>query len=89
MTHYSKAVSSLRTSEIRDLMSLATRPDIISFAGGMPGNELFPVQEIDEIYTNLKGNKTLKTYKLAGHENYLLKYKDNWIKDITDFIMAK
>lgn len=50
MISFSKAVSSLRTSEIRDLMSLATRPDIISFAGGMPGNELFPVKEIDEIY---------------------------------------
>ena len=50
---FSKTVSSLRTSEIRDLMSLATRPDIISFAGGMPGNELFPVKEIDEIYNNL------------------------------------
>jgi 2-aminoadipate transaminase len=53
MYRFSKSVSSLRTSEIRDLMSLATRPDIISFAGGMPGNELFPVDEIDEIYRNL------------------------------------
>jgi DNA-binding transcriptional MocR family regulator len=34
-------------------MSLAIRPDIISFAGGMPGNELFPVEEIDDIYNNL------------------------------------
>jgi DNA-binding transcriptional MocR family regulator len=50
---YSQSVSSLRRSEIRDLMSLATRPDIISFAGGMPGNELFPVEEIDEIYNSL------------------------------------
>ncbi len=53
MIHFSKAVSSLRTSEIRDLMGLATRPDIISFAGGMPGNELFPVDEINEIYNSL------------------------------------
>ena len=53
MVRFSNAVSSLRTSEIRDLMGLATRPDIISFAGGMPGNELFPVEEIDEIYNDL------------------------------------
>jgi 2-aminoadipate transaminase len=53
MIQFSKSVSSLRTSEIRDLMSLATRPDIISFAGGMPGDELFPVEEIDQIYNNL------------------------------------
>jgi 2-aminoadipate transaminase len=56
MLQYSKAVSALRTSEIRDLMGLATRPDIISFAGGMPGNELFPVKQIDEIYNNLPLN---------------------------------
>jgi len=53
MVQFSKNVSLLRTSEIRDLMSLATRPDMISFAGGMPGNELFPVEEIDEIYNSL------------------------------------
>jgi 2-aminoadipate transaminase len=53
MIRFSKSVSFLRTSEIRDLMGLATRPDIISFAGGMPGNELFPVDEIDAIYNAL------------------------------------
>jgi 2-aminoadipate transaminase len=53
MEKFSAAVASLRTSEIRDLMNVATRPDIISFAGGMPGNELFPVEEIDVIYNEL------------------------------------
>lgn len=34
-------------------MSLASRPDIISFAGGMPGNDLFPVEEVGELFRNL------------------------------------
>ena len=34
-------------------MTLASRPDIISFAGGMPGNELFPVREIEELFKGL------------------------------------
>jgi DNA-binding transcriptional MocR family regulator len=34
-------------------MSLASRPDIISFAGGMPGNELFPTAEVEELFGNL------------------------------------
>ena len=38
MTRFSSSVAELRSSEIRDLMSLATSPDMISFAGGMPGN---------------------------------------------------
>ena len=53
MYSFSKSVSALRSSEIRDLMKLATRPDIISFAGGMPNNDLFPVTEIEEIFHTL------------------------------------
>lgn len=53
MYSFSKSVSALRSSEIRDLMKLATRPDIISFAGGMPNNDLFPIEQIDEIYNTL------------------------------------
>lgn len=53
MPRFSKAVSSLRSSEIRDLMTLASRPDIISFAGGMPGNDLFPVREVEELFAGL------------------------------------
>ena len=34
-------------------MSLATAPDMISFAGGMPGNDLFPLETIDQIYHSL------------------------------------
>lgn len=53
MYAFSKSVEQLRSSEIRDLMKLATQPGIISFAGGMPNNDLFPVKEIDEIFNNL------------------------------------
>lgn len=53
MARFAKSVESLRSSQIRDLMSLATRPGIISFAGGMPGNELFPLKQIDNIYSSL------------------------------------
>ena len=42
-------------------------------------------KEIDEIYRNLKGMKTLKTYPGAGHENYLLKYREQWTKDVGEF----
>ncbi|MEG0700297.1 MAG: PLP-dependent aminotransferase family protein [Muribaculaceae bacterium] len=53
MTRFAKSVEALRSSQIRDLMSLATRPGIISFAGGMPGNDLFPINQIDEIIASL------------------------------------
>ncbi|MCF8216368.1 MAG: PLP-dependent aminotransferase family protein [Chlorobium sp.] len=53
MPRFSQSVSALRSSAIRELMSLASRPDIISFAGGMPGNDLFPVKEVEELFRNL------------------------------------
>jgi uncharacterized protein len=43
-------------------------------------------QEIDEIYANLNVSKELKTYEDAGHENYLTKYKDEWISDVSRFL---
>lgn len=45
-------------------------------------------KEIDEIYTNLKGPKTLKAYPQAGHENYLVKYKEEWLLDTQTFLDA-
>ena len=53
MPAFSNSVKNLRSSEIRDLMSLANKPDMILFSGGMPDNDLFPLEEIDDIYNNL------------------------------------
>ena len=43
-------------------------------------------KEIDEIFNNLQGEKYLSIYTLAGHENYLNKYKDHWVSDVQKFI---
>lgn len=47
------------------------------------------IREIDSIFNNLAGKKKLKTYPLAGHENYLNKYKDEWTNVIKTFINQK
>ena len=44
------------------------------------------MKEIKRIFKNLKGIKKLSTFPLAGHENYLNKYKDKWKDDIKIFI---
>jgi 2-aminoadipate transaminase len=38
----------MKSSVIRELLKYAMQPDIISFAGGMPAPELFPIREFDE-----------------------------------------
>jgi 2-aminoadipate transaminase len=46
---YSKNALNLKRSEIRELLKVTRQPDIISFAGGLPGPETFPVKELEEI----------------------------------------
>lgn len=46
---YSVEAGLLKSSEIRDLMSIIGRPDVISFAGGLPYIEGLPPQEVAEV----------------------------------------
>lgn len=46
---YSKNALNMKRSEIRELLKFTRQPDIISFAGGLPGPETFPVKELEEI----------------------------------------
>ena len=39
-------MNGIKASDIRELLKLTAQPDIISFAGGLPAPELFPVQDI-------------------------------------------
>ncbi len=50
---YSLKVNSKHSQDIKDLMALAKGTNLISFAGGMPNNKLFPVENIDAIYNQL------------------------------------
>jgi len=46
---FSKNALNMKRSLIRELLKLSRRPDIISFAGGMPDPQTFPVEELAEI----------------------------------------
>jgi DNA-binding transcriptional MocR family regulator len=43
----------MRASEIRELLKLLDRPDIISFAGGIPDPALFPDKEFRQAYADI------------------------------------
>lgn len=46
---YSNRMEKIKASEIRELLKLTVRPEIISFAGGLPAPELFPVEEMKKV----------------------------------------
>ena len=51
--------SRMRASEIRELLKLLERPDIISFAGGIPDPALFPDQEFKQAYADIFSGPTV------------------------------
>jgi 2-aminoadipate transaminase len=44
---YAKRVNGLKSSAIREILKVTSRPEVISFAGGLPAPELFPLKEIE------------------------------------------
>ena len=45
-TQFAARMDAMKPSSIRELLKLTERPDVISFAGGLPAPELFPVDDI-------------------------------------------
>jgi len=52
---YAKRASRMRASEIRELLKLLDRPDVISFAGGIPDPALFPAEAFKQAYAEILG----------------------------------
>ncbi|GMA99023.1 PLP-dependent aminotransferase family protein [Pelosinus sp. IPA-1] len=46
---FAKRIEALQASEIREILKLTQREEMISFAGGLPAPELFPIEEMKEI----------------------------------------
>lgn len=44
---FAARVAQMRASEIRELLKLAGQRDVISFGGGLPPNECFPLEELE------------------------------------------
>ena len=61
----------LKASEIREILKLTQQKDMISFAGGLPAPEAFPVEEIKSISKTVlekKGNEALQYSTTEGYE---------------------
>ena len=64
--------SRMRASEIRELLKLLDRPDIISFAGGIPDPALFPDEEFKDAYADIFGGPAVSAaLQYSVSEGYL------------------
>jgi 2-aminoadipate transaminase len=60
----------MRSSAIRELLKITLQPDIISFAGGMPAPELFPVKEVEEACSRLLEKDGCNALQYSTSEGY-------------------
>ncbi len=60
----------LRGSAIRDLLAVTARPDIISFAGGLPAPELFPLDAVRESFDRVLRDDGRDALQYGATEGY-------------------
>jgi 2-aminoadipate transaminase len=64
-------MENIKASEIRELLKLTQKPEIISFAGGLPATESFPIDELIKINGEVlkqSGDKALQYGPTEGYE---------------------
>lgn len=65
----SNRIKSVPKSFIREILKVTTQPEIISFAGGLPNSELFPVEQIEKACCDVlktNGSKALQYSSTEG-----------------------
>ncbi|GAF18626.1 LOW QUALITY PROTEIN: aspartate aminotransferase [Bacillus sp. JCM 19046] len=66
---FAKRVRHLQSSAVRDILKIVNQGDVISFAGGLPDDELFPTRAITDAFSRAlaKGNKALQYGETEGY----------------------
>lgn len=67
---YSKGSRKMKASKIRELMKYAAMPDVISFSGGMPDPDNFPINDVNEIITGWDSTKAKQAMQYGPTTGY-------------------
>lgn len=68
---YAERMSNLKASEIREILKVTQRPEVISFAGGLPAPELFPIEEIKAVNQLVLEESGFVALQYSTTEGYL------------------
>jgi 2-aminoadipate transaminase len=70
MTHLAKRMSGVHASAIREILKVTERPDVLSFAGGLPAPEAFPVAAIARAHADVLANDAAAALQYGPTEGY-------------------
>jgi 2-aminoadipate transaminase len=65
---FSQRANRMKASVIRELLKLTQKPDIISFAGGLPNPLAFPIEKIEDIICDLLKQEPSKALQYGSTE---------------------
>ncbi len=68
---YAQRTQRMKASAIRELLKLVEQPDIISFAGGLPAPDVFPVEEVKQACIRVLDNHGAQALQYGATEGYL------------------
>ena len=68
---YAQRTQRMGSSAIRELLKLTEKPDIISFAGGLPAPEVFPVAQFQEACQKVLADFGAQALQYSTTEGYL------------------
>ena len=68
---FAERTKSMKASALRELAKLTARPEVISFAGGLPDSELFPLEELAEAAQEVLKNHGRQALQYSSTEGYL------------------
>ena len=68
---YAKRMNLFKKSELGEILKLIEKPDIISFAGGLPASELFPVEEMKKVAVKVLDENGEEALQYSGSQGYL------------------
>ncbi len=78
---FSRGALSARRSAVRELLKVAVRPDLISFAGGLPAPELFPIDAVRDASARVLADHSGAVRALQYGESEGLPELREWLAD--------
>jgi 2-aminoadipate transaminase len=67
---YAQRTKYIKSSAIRELLKLTQRPEVISFAGGLPAPEVFPIKEFSAACQRVLTEKGKEALQYGATEGY-------------------
>jgi 2-aminoadipate transaminase len=68
--HFSQRAQQLQSSVIREILKVTMRPEIISFAGGLPSPETFPVERMQKAFDTVLSQQGKAALQYGTSDGY-------------------